>query len=220
MRSLFEHVLEDAPPEDCKGFYMQYAKVEEKFGLTRRAMHIYERATKAVPIDQRLQVYELYVKKARDFFGVPKVREVYETAIDAQEPFHLKDEDVKKMCTRYAQLELKLKEIDRVRAIFFHTSQFADPKQDIEFWKEWNQFEIRYGTEYTFRDMLHIKRSVGAFVSINDIMKTHDVLSTSTNESVDARITGVKREREVVLAASDAKRDSFLCLRCADSQNE
>ena len=39
---------------------------------------------------------------------------------------------------RFASLELKLGEIDRVRAIYIHISQFADPRDNMEennFWK-------------------------------------------------------------------------------------
>jgi len=45
------------------------------------------------------------------------------------------------MCRRFAQMERKLGEIDRARAIYAHASQFCDPRIMPEFWKEWNGFE-------------------------------------------------------------------------------
>ena len=36
--------------------YLLYAKLEEEFGLARHAMAVYDRATKAVPPDQQMEV--------------------------------------------------------------------------------------------------------------------------------------------------------------------
>lgn len=51
-----------------------------------------------------------------------QVREIYESAIEAQPPFNLSDGDTRTMCRRYAQLERKLGEVDRARAIYVHAS--------------------------------------------------------------------------------------------------
>merc|ERR1712023_417478 len=99
-RDLFEKVISEAPADSCKVFFLQYAAVEEKFGLTRRAMEIYERAAKKVPVAQRFAVYELYAQKGRQYFGISKMREVYEMAIEAQDQFCLECSDQKKMCLR------------------------------------------------------------------------------------------------------------------------
>ena len=66
------------------------------------------------------------------------------------------------MSLRFAQLERKLGEIDRARAIYAHASQFCDPRVMPEFWSEWYNFEIDTGSEDTFREMLRIKRGVQA----------------------------------------------------------
>jgi hypothetical protein len=80
-----------------------------------------------------------------------QVREIYETAIQAEPPHNLSDEDCKRMCLRYAALERKLGEIDRARAIFVHASSLADPRVDVLFWTQWNDFEVAHGNEDTFR---------------------------------------------------------------------
>ena len=112
-------------------------------------------------MDEKLDVYELYVSRAMDFFGVGKVRSIYESAVELELP----DFQTKVLCTRYARLERKLGEIDRARGLYIHASQFANPQQDAEFWEEWNRFEVRHGNEDTFREMLRIKRSVTASFS-------------------------------------------------------
>lgn len=142
--------------EEAKLFFLEYARLEEEHGLGRRAMDVYERACHKVPLEQKLDVYELYVSRAMDFFGVGKVRSIYESAVEQELP----DTTTKVLCTRYARLERKLGEIDRARGLYIHASQFANPQQDGEFWEEWNRFEVRHGNEDTFREMLRIKRSV------------------------------------------------------------
>ncbi|XP_062114653.1 uncharacterized protein LOC133825767 [Humulus lupulus] len=166
-RELFEHAIETTPADVVKPLYLQYAKLEEEYGLAKRAMKVYDQATKAVPNSEKFSMYELYINRAAEIFGVPKTREIYEQAIESGLP----DKDVKKMCSKYAELEKSLGEIDRARAIFVFASQFSDPRSDMDFWQEWNNFEVQHGNEDTFREMLRIKRSVSASYS-----QTHFIL--------------------------------------------
>ena len=164
-RDLFRQACGEAPPSEVRPLYLQYAAYEEKYGLARNAMEIYEQAVKKVPEKERFGVYEIYLARASEFFGVGKVREIYETAIEATPPDNLSDADTRRMCLQYAQLERKLGEIDRARAILVHASALADPKTSPAFWIQWNDFEVRHGNEETFREMLRIKRSVAAAFS-------------------------------------------------------
>lgn len=66
---------------------------------------------------------------------------------------------------RYADMERKLGEIDRARAIYVHCSQLCDPKANSKFWAAWKEFEVTHGNEDTVREMLRIKRSVQATYS-------------------------------------------------------
>eukprot|EP00192_Tetraselmis_astigmatica_P009541 CAMPEP_0117678744 /NCGR_PEP_ID=MMETSP0804-20121206/17458_1 /TAXON_ID=1074897 /ORGANISM="Tetraselmis astigmatica, Strain CCMP880" /LENGTH=902 /DNA_ID=CAMNT_0005488147 /DNA_START=252 /DNA_END=2960 /DNA_ORIENTATION=+ len=165
-RDLFEQALDSTPPEESKPLFLQYAMLEEKHGLARHAMAIYERASKRVPQAERLSIYDIYIRRASEFFGIGKVREIYETAIEAQPPDGLNDDDTRTICARYAQLECKLGEVDRARAIYTHASHLCDPRKDQSFWDEWNSFEVKHGNEDTFREMLRIKRSVAAAFSM------------------------------------------------------
>lgn len=166
-RELFEHAVEVAPADAVKKLYLQYAKLEEDFGLAKRAMRVYDQATKAVPPGEKLGMYEIYIARAAEIFGVPKTREIYEQAIESGLP----DKDVKVMCIKYAELEKSLGEIDRARVLFKHASQFADPRSDPDFWQKWHDFEVQHGNEDTFREMLRVKRSVSASFS-----QTHFIL--------------------------------------------
>ena len=56
-------------------------------------------------------------------------------------------------------------EVDRARAIYVHAASLSDPRTDAAFWTEWNDFEVQFGNEDTFREMLRIKRSVAASFS-------------------------------------------------------
>ncbi|XP_059437573.1 uncharacterized protein LOC132170569 [Corylus avellana] len=166
-RELFEHAVEMAPADAVKPLYLQYAKLEEDYGLAKRAMMVYAKATKAVPNNEKLSMYEIYIARAAEIFGVPKTREIYEQAIESGLP----DKDVKTMCLKYAELEKSLGEIDRARGVYVFASQFADPRSDGDFWNKWHEFEVQHGNEDTFREMLRIKRSVSASYS-----QTHFIL--------------------------------------------
>jgi len=52
----------------------QYALLEERYGLAKHCMEVYERASKAVPKAERMSIYDIYIAKASEFFGIGKVR--------------------------------------------------------------------------------------------------------------------------------------------------
>ncbi|KAM5572086.1 hypothetical protein ABKV19_012250 [Rosa sericea] len=166
-RLLFEDAVKAAPADAKKSLYLQFAKLEEDYGLAKRAMKVYDEATKAVPNHEKLSMYEIYIARAAEIFGIPKTREIYEQAIESGLP----DKDVKTMCLKYAELEKSLGEIDRARGVYVFASQFSDPRSDAELWNKWHEFEVQHGNEDTFREMLRIKRSVSASYS-----QTHFIL--------------------------------------------
>lgn len=200
-RDLFEQAVEKAPAEDVKPLYLQYAKLEEDYGLAGRAMSVYDRATKAVPDSEKMVIYEIYIARAAEFLGVPKTRFIYEQAIESGLP----DKDVKTMCMKYAELERNLGEIDRARAVYVHASQMADPRSDTDFWERWNDFEVQHGNEDTFREMLRIKRSVSASYSqmhfiLPEYLMQKDQGKMSLEETVDnLKRAGVPEDEMAVL---------------------
>ena len=81
-------------------------------------------------------MFTIYIAKATANFGLPATRPIYQRAIEI-----LPDAQTAQMCLRFANLERKLGEIDRARAIYAHASQFCDPRVNPAFWSEWNAFE-------------------------------------------------------------------------------
>ncbi|KAJ3218553.1 pre-mRNA-splicing factor syf1 [Dinochytrium kinnereticum] len=156
-RDLFEHAVDKVPAKFAKVLYLMYAKLEEDHGLARRAMRIYDRATDVAAEEDRFEVFSLYIAKATSFFGLTSSREIYQKAIDV-----LPDRQARDMCVRFADLETRLLEIDRARAVWGYGAQFADPRMDPTYWKRWQDFEVKHGNEETFKEMLRIKRSVQA----------------------------------------------------------
>ncbi|XP_024984543.1 pre-mRNA-splicing factor SYF1 isoform X2 [Cynara cardunculus var. scolymus] len=182
-RELFEHAVEMAPAEVVKPLYLQYAKLEEDYGLAKRAMRVYDQATKAVPPNEKWSMYEIYIARASEIFGVPKTREIYEQAIVSD---GLPERDAMKMCIKYAELEKNLGEIDRARKIYVYASWLADPRTDGDFWNKWHEFEVQHGNEDTFRDMLRIKRSVSARHSQTHVMLPEYLMQKPTvDEAMD-----------------------------------
>lgn len=70
-----------------------------------------------------LQMFNIYLKKAAEIFGIPYTRQIYEQALEV-----LPDDQAIDMCLKFADLERKLGEIDRSRAIYAHCSQMCDPR--------------------------------------------------------------------------------------------
>ena len=156
-RDIFEQVLEKVPSDSAKTFYIMYADFEERYGLARHAMAVYDRATRAVPVAEQYVMFLLYIARATDFFGVSRTREIYEKAIAVLPDKYLQD-----ICLRYSDLEKRLGEVDRARAIFRHCANYCDPRNALAFYQTYHNFEVAYGNEDTFREMLRLKRSVAA----------------------------------------------------------
>ncbi|KAI8474630.1 MAG: transcription-coupled DNA repair protein, partial [Monoraphidium minutum] len=165
-RDLFESALQGAPPDKARPLYLEYARLEEEHGLARRAMEVYARALVHVPKDERLGVLDVYIARASDFFGVAKVREIYEAAIETEPPNEFPNAAIRQLCIRYSNLERKLGEVDRARAVLIHGAALADPRRPGDegqgYWAAWHDFEVRHGNEDTFKEMLRVKRSVAA----------------------------------------------------------
>eukprot|EP01038_Epipyxis_sp_PR26KG_P008910 gene8910-12018_t len=209
LRDIFEQAVAKVPSEYAAEFFIKYAKAEEAYGLARHAMAIYDRATKAVPPNQQLDMYRLYVKKVEQYYGVTKTRPVYERALK-----ELNDDDAKAICLEFTETERKLGEIDRARSILQYGSQFADPRRDGNYWKQWREFEEAHGNEDTFREMLRVQRSVEASFSqanylVSELMAGNFVpSSTAVLANLDdlarqAEEEAIQKAKEGVVATND-----------------
>ena len=158
-RDLFEQCLASIPAEHSRKIFLLYAKFEEEYGLSRRAMDVYARACQTVPVADRYALYVIYIARVTQRFGLTRAREVYEEAMQRLHQRH-----VLPLCLAYAKLELRLGEVDRARALYTYVSQWADAREarGQRVWREWEAFEVEHGNEETYREMLRVKRTVAA----------------------------------------------------------
>lgn len=205
-RDLFEQCLADVPPKFAKGLYLLFCKLEEEHGMARHAMAIYDRAIGAVQPEERYEMFNVYLKRAAEIYGVTYTREIYEKAIetlDAQQAIN--------MCLRFSDLERKLGEIDRGRAIYAHCAQMCDPRVSGEFWDTWKTFEVAHGNEDTVREMLRIKRSVQATFNTQVNFMTAQMLANASGAGGGAEAAGgdsmqsLEKEAEKNAAAAPSK---------------
>ncbi|KAJ2451831.1 pre-mRNA-splicing factor syf1 [Coemansia sp. RSA 2336] len=156
-RDLFEQALDKCPPKYARPIYVAYGMLEETYGRTRRALSVYERATKGVGPNERLLMYRFYAAKTASLVGLAQTRQVYERGVE-----ELGDKEALQLALEFAQVERQLGEIDRSRALFAYAAQMADPQVSPQLWDRWHSFEVVHGNEDTFKEMLRIKRSVQA----------------------------------------------------------
>ena len=155
-RHLFELALDSAPEASKRIFFVMYANYEETHGLINHAIEILDRMVDEVKYEDKMEAYNLYISKVADLLGVTKTRRIFQKAIDT-----LEDSEIIQMGLRFAQLERRLGEIDRCRAIYTHISQFSEPRSDQHLlWKIWDEFEIQHGNEDTYKEYKRIFRSV------------------------------------------------------------
>jgi len=156
-RELFEQALDSCPQGPSKKLYLMFARLEEERGLARHAMRIYDEACEKVENQDKPEMYRIYIKRATDLFGVTRSRQIFEKALQ-----NLPDSVLPDFALRYVKLETALGEIDRGRALFIYGSQYADPGRHSSYWKSWQDFEMEYGNEETYQELLRMKRSVEA----------------------------------------------------------
>ncbi|KAL0933040.1 pre-mRNA-splicing factor syf1 [Colletotrichum truncatum] len=213
LRDLFEQAIEDCPPKFAKVIYLMYGNLEEERGLARHAMRIYERATRAVADEDRADMFNFYITKSASNFGLPSTRPIYEKAIST-----LPDNEARDMCLKFADMEKRLGEIDRARAIYGHASQFCDPRTSPDFWTKWETFEVQHGNEDTFKEMLRIKRSVQAqyntdvnFIASQALARSQQRPEESADPDVADAMAALERQARAptgFVAASDAQKTS------------
>lgn len=163
LRDLYQRCLEGCPSEEASDFYIMNGQLEEEYGLAKRALGVYRRMCQKVPPSEKYTAYQLFIAKTVKFMGQTATRDIYQSAIQ-----DLDDTAAALMCLDFSKMETSLQEIDRARAILKYGAQMADPRRNEDYWRDWNGFEIEYGNEETFREMLRIKRSVEAsFSTVN-----------------------------------------------------
>eukprot|EP00871_Galdieria_phlegrea_P005263 jgi/Galph1/5738/GphlegSOOS_G4312.1 len=159
-RYLFEEAIRHIPINFLKTLFIFYVHTEEQYGTANRVIGILERAVDQVPLEDRYFMFQLYISKSAKLYGLSRMRVGYEQAIEK-----LQGAAVVHLCLEYAEIETRLGEIERARAVYSHGAQLADPQEYSEYWRIWNDFEVAHGTEDSFRDMLRVKKSVETLYS-------------------------------------------------------
>jgi pre-mRNA-splicing factor SYF1 len=156
-RDLFEQVLTSCPKDKIRIFYLLYSKLEEEYGLGSHIIEVFERAIRDVPDGQRAEMFLIYIQKVSDYFGVIKMRVLFEAGFS----LFTNTEQIIDIGLKFANIERKLGEIDRVRTIYQYIAQFCDGKspEQQKFWSKWNEFEIYHGNEDTYKEMMRVQRT-------------------------------------------------------------
>ncbi|GJJ12268.1 hypothetical protein Clacol_006509 [Clathrus columnatus] len=207
-RDLFEQALEKCPSKLSKPFYLMYGQLEEDYGLAKRAMSIYERATQNVADEDKYEMFTIYIAKIAANYGLPATRPIYERALEV-----LPNRQAAQMCLRFAALERKMGEIDRARAVYAHASQFCDPRVDPKFWAEWHNFEIDTGSEDTFREMLRIKRSVQAQFNTETSYLVAQAMTTQQGSKTTEDVSNIEPGDVMSAMEKAAARPGFVAAR-------
>jgi pre-mRNA-splicing factor SYF1 len=200
-RDLFQRCIEACPPEECSEFFIMNGEFEEQYGLTKRALGVYQQLCVKVPPAEKYTAYQLFIAKTTKYMGLTATREIYQAGIEALTD----DTSAAQLCLDFAKMETSLQEMDRARAILTYGAQMADPRRNDLYWKTWNAFEVAHGNEETFREMLRVKRSVEAsFSTVNynaaEMNATSGKVDTLTNEEAMRMIA----EREGVEMSNDS----------------
>lgn len=164
-RELLEQVVKECPKEKVKIFYYIYSDFEEKHGLLSHAIKVLDRALKKCAAGEKKEIYSVLIAKAACFFGITKSRTIFERSLE-----DLESDAVVEMGLKFANVETKLGEIDRARAVYVYIAEFSNPSihsEEINFWSPWEKFELENGTEVTYKEMLRLKRKVAAKFSMN-----------------------------------------------------
>lgn len=215
IRDLFEQCLETCPAKHCKQIYLLYAKCEEDYGLAKHSMTIYERATKSVLPSERYEVYNIFIQKAAEMFGITHTRTIYEKAIES-----LPDAESREMCLKFADLERKLGEIDRARAIYAHCSQLCDPRTTANFWNAWKEFETKHGNEDTIREMLRIRRSVKDAFNTQVNFMSAQMIASAAGSNLENKDPNKMNELENMARESNSNQEATTTTLASNKVND
>ena len=155
-RDLFEQVLLICPKEKIRIFYLMYVRLEERFGLGNHVIEIFEKAVRDVPITQKPEVFLMFMQRVLDFYGIVKMRNLFEQGFE----LFTETQHIIELGLQFVTIEKKLGETERARSIFTYISQYCDARKldHQKFWVKWNEFEVYFGTQDSFREMMRIKR--------------------------------------------------------------
>ncbi|MES1921615.1 Pre-mRNA-splicing factor SYF1, partial [Bonamia ostreae] len=112
-RSIFEYAVKSFRAVEAKDILVKYANFEEKYGTPKKAMAVFDKMCDLLRGKDKYEAFLVYLNKATEAFGAIMTRSIYEKAVKV-----LPDAFVPHICIRFANLETRLGEVDRARAVF------------------------------------------------------------------------------------------------------
>jgi crooked neck len=147
-RQVFERWLKWEP--DHQG-WRAYIRMELRYNETDRARGIYERYVRCHPT---VKAWVSYAKFEGKLHETAKARAVYETAV---RELGL-DANTTDLFQKFAKFEEFCKETERARAIYKYALDNIPKKEAEELYKEYMQFEKKFGDKEDIEDVINRKR--------------------------------------------------------------
>ena len=165
VRQVFERWLswEPAPPA-----WSAYIKLEKRYNEYDRARKIFERFTIVHP---EAKNFIKWAKFEEENGTTSLVREVFGLAIETLGD-HFADE---KLFLAYAHYEVRLKEIDRARAIYKYALDFLPRSKATILHKAYTTFEKQFGDKEGVEDVIAAKRRVTYEEQVRANPKNYDI---------------------------------------------
>ncbi|ETW56048.1 hypothetical protein PFUGPA_02092 [Plasmodium falciparum Palo Alto/Uganda] len=118
------------PKEFAKHIFLMYANFESNYGFIKKELSIYKEAIPFLEEPDKIKFYKIFISKVSRAYGIQKAREAFEEAIQT-----LSDDSARQLCMIYIDMEYKLNEYERVRALYIYTAQYTNPLLYMDFYK-------------------------------------------------------------------------------------
>ncbi|ODV59302.1 mRNA splicing protein SYF1 ASCRUDRAFT_77363 [Ascoidea rubescens DSM 1968] len=211
IRDLFEQAINECSGDLVKPIYLLYADFEQQNGLSSRSLKIYGEGIKQlhewldsqISINNSLEIkekiykdifnfYEILIQKTIEFKNFNEARIIYENIISHED---LPNNYIIKFVLSFKNFEVKLGEVVRGRELLKYGCELLlkpSPLQENgkiyeKYWKEWREFELNYGDENTFKEMIKMKRAIGVKLGLsnNSLVDYQNFFENPLNEDED-----------------------------------
>lgn len=190
VRDLFDHSLENCPPNLSKHIYLLFSKFEQDNGSISKAMKILKDAISNVVLADQVEIFETLIQLTIDHFGLTSSRDVFQQAISAFAP-----NQAIHFVLKFAEVETQLREYERVRSLLKYGALLQSVPKNAKLWEFWNDFEVEYGNKETYKEMLKFKRQANdkfhfdsetlGFVKSSDGPKVSSINASEDTETTE-----------------------------------
>lgn len=176
VQDMFERAIAAELPADCAGeIFQMLADYEDRNGSATRALKTLQKAlnylngsygkwklTKEQLNKVADDTYGFYSQVSSRLLALKDTGAYRETMAAAVQDQHITLPNLVELGLRYIAFETQAKEYRRVRALYKHLVSLGPPTSHIllNVWTEWENFEVKNGTESTIKDMVKTKKSI------------------------------------------------------------